>query len=237
MIELEGKVTLITGAAGALGSAVVETFRGAGATLVLVDRHLERLRSRHEALVSDDRVVMLEADLTRSEDVRAMVATACERLGGIDVLINVAGGFTMGPAFHEMPEERWDQMLDMNARTTFLTCRAVIPSMLERGGGAIVNVAARAALEGKAKMAPYVVSKAAVVRLTESLAAEYRSRAINVNCILPGTIDTPQNREAMPKAKHETWVAPEALAEVILFLASEHARAVHGASIPVVGLS
>jgi NAD(P)-dependent dehydrogenase (short-subunit alcohol dehydrogenase family) len=109
--------------------------------------------------------------------------------------------------------------------------------MLQQGSGKIVNVGARAALQGKARMAAYVASKSAVLRLTESMAAELKAKGINVNCIMPGTIDTPENREAMPKANHDKWVASAAIADVIRFLASDAARAVHGACIPVYGLS
>jgi NAD(P)-dependent dehydrogenase (short-subunit alcohol dehydrogenase family) len=128
-------------------------------------------------------------------------------------------------------------MLDLNARTVFNTCRTVIPHMLAQGSGRIINVAARAALEGKAHMAPYCVSKAAVITLTESLAAEHKDRDITVNCILPGTLDTPQNRAAMPDQDHTQWVPPAALADVILFLASDAARCVTGAAVPVYGRS
>ncbi len=227
---LQGRVAMITGASGALGRAVVAAARQAGARTILVDR-------RSTISPVDDELV-LEGDLTSETEVARVVEEGLSRMGRLDVLFNVAGGFEMGPAFHEMPLESWDRMLDMNARTAFLTCRAVIPHMLKNeGGGKIVNVAARAALEGKAKMAPYVVSKAAVVRLTESLAAEYRASGINVNCVLPGTIDTPRNREDMPKAHFDRWVPPEALADAILFLASDQARAIHGAALPVFGLS
>jgi NAD(P)-dependent dehydrogenase (short-subunit alcohol dehydrogenase family) len=109
--------------------------------------------------------------------------------------------------------------------------------MLRQGGGRIINVSARAALEGKARMGPYCASKAAVLTLTESLAAEHRLDGINVNCILPGTIDTPQNRAAMPDADFSRWVPPPALADVVVFLASEASRAVTGAAIPVYGKS
>jgi NAD(P)-dependent dehydrogenase (short-subunit alcohol dehydrogenase family) len=109
--------------------------------------------------------------------------------------------------------------------------------MLARAGGKIINVAARVANQGKAKMAPYSVSKAGVARLTESPAAEYRNDNININCIMPGTIDTPANRRDMPDANFSQWVAPQALADVILFLASDAARAIHGASVPVYGLT
>ena len=126
---------------------------------------------------------------------------------------------------------------NLNAKSTFLVCKAVIPHMLTRQSGKIVNVAARAALAGKAKMAPYIVSKSAIVRLTESMAAELKDDGINVNCVLPGTIDTPPNRANMPTADFDKWVKPEALADVILFLASVYAQAVTGAAVPVYGRS
>ena len=124
-------------------------------------------------------------------------------------------------------------MLKLNAGTVFLVCRAVIPHMLAQGGGKIVSVAARAAIAGKAHMAPYVVSKSAVIRLTESMSAELKNHNINVNCILPGTIDTPRNRAEMPDSDYSKWVAPEAIADVIQFLAADASRAIHGAAIPV----
>jgi NAD(P)-dependent dehydrogenase (short-subunit alcohol dehydrogenase family) len=127
--------------------------------------------------------------------------------------------------------------MDLNARSVFNTCRRVIPNMLDNGGGRIVNVSARAAEQGKGRMGPYCASKAAVLTLTESLAAENKFNNININCILPGTIDTPQNREAMPDADFGKWVPPAALADVVMFLASDAARCVTGAAIPVYGQS
>jgi NAD(P)-dependent dehydrogenase (short-subunit alcohol dehydrogenase family) len=126
-------------------------------------------------------------------------------------------------------------MLNLNARTVFIASSAVIPAMLAQGRGKIISVSSRAALKGGGKSAAYSVSKSAVLRLTESMSAELKGSGINVNCVLPGTIDTPQNREAMPKADTSRWVKPEALADVILFLASDAARAVHGVAVPVYG--
>jgi NAD(P)-dependent dehydrogenase (short-subunit alcohol dehydrogenase family) len=143
----------------------------------------------------------------------------------------------MGPPLHETEDKDWDFMMDLNARTVFNCCRAVIPHMLEQGQGSIVNVSARAAVQGKARMAPYCASKAVVITLTESLAAEHKFNNINVNCILPGTIDTPQNRHAMPDADYENWVPPAAIADTVLFLASSAARHVSGAAIPIFGRS
>jgi NAD(P)-dependent dehydrogenase (short-subunit alcohol dehydrogenase family) len=137
---------------------------------------------------------------------------------------------------YSMSLEDWDRMLTLNARTVFLISRAVVPPMLERGNGKIVHVASRAALHGSANSGPYSASKSAVVRLTESLAAEVKKKGINVNCVMPGTIDTPQNRESMPSASRDRWVQPEAIADVILFLASDAARAIHGVALPVYGL-
>ncbi len=128
-------------------------------------------------------------------------------------------------------------MLDVNARSVITMARAVVPRMLAAGSGKIVNVAAMAALTGKAGMGAYAASKSATMRLTETMAAELRDKGINVNCVMPSIIDTPQNRAAMPDADPRHWVAPAALADVILFLASDAARAINGAAVPVVGLS
>jgi NAD(P)-dependent dehydrogenase (short-subunit alcohol dehydrogenase family) len=128
-------------------------------------------------------------------------------------------------------------MLSLNARSAFVLSQAVIPHMLEQGSGKIVHTAAKSGLKGGAGNAAYGASKSAVVRLVESLAAELKHEGINVNCVLPGTIDTPQNRKSMPKADHSRWVPPEAIADVILFLASDLAWPVNGAAIPVYGQS
>jgi NAD(P)-dependent dehydrogenase (short-subunit alcohol dehydrogenase family) len=236
MFDFADRVVVVTGAAGNLGSAVAKAFQAAGARLVLVDRTPDRLPQMFPELANSAKhFLATSVDLTDAEAVAAMVDEALERLGRIDVLVNTAGGYRGGTPVHETPLEAWDFLLDLNARTVFIVSRAVIPAMLQQGKGKIVNVAARAALSGGRNVALYSVSKSAVVRLTESLAAELKNHGINVNCILPSTIDTPQNRAAMPKADTSRWVKPEALADVILFLASDAARAVHGAAVPVYG--
>jgi NAD(P)-dependent dehydrogenase (short-subunit alcohol dehydrogenase family) len=164
-------------------------------------------------------------------------ARGAARFGRIDVLCNIAGGFRMGETVHETSDENWNFLFDINARTLLNTARAVVPQMLKAGGGKIVSVAAAAAQKGAAQMGAYVASKSAVIRLTETMAAELREKNINVNCVLPTIIDTPENRAAMPKADPSRWVAPGDLASVIVFLASPEARAIHGAAIPVSGLS
>lgn len=237
MADFTDKVIIVTGAAGNLGAAVARAFRAAGGKLVLVGHRRSKLEEAFADWLGAADVLLVEADLTVADQVNGMAGKVVEYFGHIDVLANVAGGFTMGAAVHETDLAIWEQMLDLNAKSVLLCAKAVVPTMLKQGGGKIVNVAARAGLEGKAKMGAYTVSKSAVIRLTESMAAELKNENINVNCILPGTIDTPQNRAAMPKANFDKWVAPEQLAQVILFLASEAATAVHGAAIPVTGLS
>jgi NAD(P)-dependent dehydrogenase (short-subunit alcohol dehydrogenase family) len=143
----------------------------------------------------------------------------------------------MGAPVHETSDKDWNFLLDLNARTVLHTARAVVPHMIAAGGGKIINIGAYAAQKGAAQMGAYIASKSAVIRLTETMAAELREKNINVNCVLPTIIDTPQNRGAMPDADPRRWVAPEALASVIVFLASDAARAIHGAALPVTGLS
>ena len=179
----------------------------------------------------------MAADLLNAAGVEAAVAAAAKRFGRIDVLCNIAGGFRMGSPVHETSDNDWNFLFDINARTMLHAVRAVVPRMLEAGGGKIVNVGAYSAQRGAANVGAYIASKSAVIRLTESMAAELRDKNINVNCVLPTTIDTPENRKAMPDADPKKWVAPEDLANVVAFLASDAARAIHGAAIPVTGLS
>lgn len=238
MFDFTDKVVVITGAAGNLGRAATFAFHQAGARVVVVDRKRDVITDVFEDEIPEgDYCFYVAADLMDEVSVAEMVAKVIGRYGRIDMLINIAGGFTMGTPVHETKLETWEFMLNLNARSAFFTSRAVIPHMLEQKSGKIVSIAARAGLEGKAKMAPYVISKSAVIRLTESMSAELKDEGINVNCILPGTIDTPRNREEMPNANFDKWVAPEAIADVIMFLCSDAARAVTGAAVPVYGRS
>ena len=229
-MKFQGKTCLITGAAGNLGRAVAGAFHAAGAALILMDHQEQLLRSVYGS--GDERRRFALADLRDA----GSVARALPEGTRIDILCNLAGGFRMGQPVHETPEDTWDLMLGLNAKSVVNCARAVVPGMLAVGYGKIINVAAVAGLSGKANMGPYSASKSAVIRLTESMSAELRDKGINVNCILPSIIDTPENRTDMPKADPRRWVAPEALAEVVLFLASDAARAIHGAAIPVTGL-
>jgi NAD(P)-dependent dehydrogenase (short-subunit alcohol dehydrogenase family) len=234
-MEFANRTVLVTGAAGNLGRAVAAAFAARGAALVLLDRSEELLRKAYGG--SDERRMLAAVDLLDAAQVAQTVQQAVARYKRIDVLANVAGGFRMGEAVHETSDATWAFLIDINARTLLNTVRAVVPQMLAAGGGRIVNVGAASAQKGVAMMGAYVASKSAVIRLTESMAAELRERNINVNCVLPTIIDTPENRAAMPDADPKRWVAPEALADVIVFLASDAARAIHGAAVPVSGLS
>ncbi len=236
-MEFAQRTVMITGAAGHLGRAVAQHFAGQRARLVLLDVSDAALQAARPEGVPDADVLALAVDLLDRAQVEAAVRQAVERFGRIDALANLAGGFTMGEPVHALSDEAWDGMLALNVRTLLNTVRAVVPQMLAQGGGAIVNVGAASALKGLAQMGAYCASKSAVIRLTESLSAELREGGINVNCVLPSIIDTPANRVAMPDADPARWVAPQDLAAVIAFLCSPAARAMHGAALPVVGLS
>jgi NAD(P)-dependent dehydrogenase (short-subunit alcohol dehydrogenase family) len=230
------QVAIITGAVGNLGFATARAFQSGGYKTVPVDRSRERVQAAYSDLAgSSDHLLIGGIDLTMPESLANMTATVLDAFGRIDILVNTVGAWRGGTPVHEGSLADWDFLLNANLRTTLLACRATIPAMLQRGRGRIINVSSRDALVGRAGYAAYSASKAAVVRLTESLADELKSRNINVNCILPGTIDTPQNRAAMPNGDFGNWVEPSALADVILFLASDAARAITGAAIPVFG--
>jgi NAD(P)-dependent dehydrogenase (short-subunit alcohol dehydrogenase family) len=236
MTDFSGKVVMITGAAGNLGRAVARTFQTTGAVLALLDRTSDRL----EQLVDDfemdeDRLFVIGVDLTNEADTNRAAADTYDKYGRIDVLINLAGGYRAGYTVEDTTNELWDYMLNLNARTVFLMSRSVIPFMKRRSEGKIINIGALAAQTGKPNMAAYSVSKNAVVRLTESMAEELRPSNIQVNALLPMNIDTPENRQQNPNADFSNWTKPKAIAEVILFLASQESRAVTGAAIPVRG--
>ncbi len=238
MFDFTDQVVIVTGAAGNLGQAAALAFHEAGARLALFDRQRERAQTLFDGRIPEgEKGLYVAGDITDEASVARMVDEVMDHFGRIDVLVNIAGGFTMGPPVHETELKTWDFMLNLNAKSVFFLARAVVPHMLAQGRGKIVSTAASVGLKAKAKMGAYSVSKAAVIRLTESMAAELKGDGINVNCILPGTIDTPRNRQDMPNADFSKWVQPESLAGVILFLASEAARDVHGAAVPVYGRS
>jgi len=234
MFDFTDRIVLVGGASGNLGQAVARAFHAAGANLVLLDRKPGRLAALFpELAASPDHLLLDSVDAADAASVDAAVQAAVERFGRLDIVANTVGGYRAGTPVHETPPETWEFMLTLNARTAFVLSRAAVPHMLERGAGKIVHVAARASLQGTARAAAYSASKSAILRLVESLSAELKHTGINVNCVLPGTIDTPANRKAMPDADFSKWTAPAAIAEVFVFLASESGAAVNGAEIPV----
>ncbi|MCS7209212.1 MAG: SDR family oxidoreductase [Fimbriimonadales bacterium] len=235
--DFTDKVVLITGATGALGRVVARQFHQAGATLALGARDETLLHQLFADLALDPQHLLVGGiDLCQPEDCDRLAHAVEDRFGRLDALVNTVGGFTAGPPVHATPVEDWERMLAINLRTAFLVSRAIAPVLIRSGGGAIVHVSGRAGLAGFGGGAGYCAAKAGVIRLTESLSAELKEHGINVNCVLPGTIDTPANRAARPEADFSRWVAPEALGAVILFLCSPAASAIHGAAIPVYGL-
>jgi len=236
MFNFTDQVVMITGAIGNLGMVLTRAFQSSGAKLALVDRGEERLRETFPDLEnSNDSLLVNCADLMDEGAVEAAVAEATQHFGRIDVLVNTVGGFQAGLPLHKTPVKTWTFLMDLNALSIFIACQKVIPQMLSQGAGKIVNLAARPGLEGQAGMSAYSASKSAVIRLTESMAAELKDQGINANCVIPGTLDTPRNREGSPEADHSAWIQPESLADVILFLSSDAARDVHGACLPVYG--
>ncbi len=236
MVDFSDKVVVITGAAGNLGSAVVRAFEAQGASLVLLDRNAGRLQEIFPVISRLKKHLLVdEVDMASKESVDDAISKVIAHYGRIDVLVNTVGGYRAGTPVHETPIETMEFLMDLNARTTFLSCQAAVPHMLKAGSGKIINIGARQGTKGLANSGVYAMSKSAVLRLTESLSTELKREGINVNAVLPGTIDTPANRKAMPDADLSRWVTPQAISEVILFLASDSASAVHGALIPVFG--
>ena len=234
-MTFKDQTIVVTGAAGNLGAVVAAAFHQAGARVVLVDAMQGFLDHRFPD--ADPRYVKLAVDLLDREAVAASFADIQSQYGGIDALCAIASGFHMGETVHETPAENWDLMQDLNVRTLLHSAAAAVPLMIGRGSGKIVTIGANAAMQGVPGMGAYCASKSTVMRLTQSMAGELRDKSINVNCGMPSIIDTPDNRADMPDADPALWVASADLAGVIMFLCSAEAKAVHGALIPVVGLS
>lgn len=231
MSEFEGKVVLVTGAAGALGAAVVDFFADHGALVAQFD--VVEINNGHPSRI---------CDLTDAASCAAAVQALVAEFGAIHILANIAGGFAMGETVHETSTETWDFLMGLNAHSVLNMARAVVPAMLANpstpaGHGKIINIGAGAGQKGAGRMGAYSASKSVVIRLTEAMADELKGEHINVNCILPSIIDTARNRTDMPDADFSRWVTPAAMARVIGFLASAAADPIHGAAIPVSGLS
>jgi NAD(P)-dependent dehydrogenase (short-subunit alcohol dehydrogenase family) len=234
-MKLKNRVAIITGGTGALGRAVLSAFLEEGAKVActyVVDKELEECSSL--IINYESNLLFIQSDVTKEEQVTKTVQKTLERFGRIDILANIVGGFTYAKII-DTDEKIWDSMLNVNLKSTFLCSKAVLPHMIETNYGKIINISSRPALKGLAGVGAYSASKAGVLNLTETIADEVRDYEINVNAILPSTIDTPANRKSMPDADFSKWVKPEEIARVIIFLASDDSKPISGAGIPIYG--
>ncbi len=227
-----GRRILVTGGTGALGREIVKLFLEQGGSVAvpwIVKAERDAMEALHQDLLAAGRLVLMEADVATPDGAAKAAASAL----GPEVLVNAAGGFAGGPRLHETELAVWEQMFRINVITAASMCAAVLPGMLERRRGVIINVASRAAMDAPAGLAAYSAAKAAVAVLTRSLQNEVADQGIRVNAIVPTTIDTPANREAMPDADFGAWTPPAEIAQVVSWLASDLAASVRGGLIPV----
>ena len=231
---MPGRVAIVAGGTGALGQSICLAFLSAGHTVCVpfaVPEETEALRARLGPAEAP-RLDAAACDVTDEAAVNRFVAGVVERHGRVDVLVNAVGGFAGGDLASTSLTE-WNRILTLNLNTAVLGCRAVLPAMTRAGRGRIVNIASRAVVPPQGGFIAYTVSKSAVITLTQALAQEVRAHGITVNAVLPSTMDTPANRQAMPDADRASWVSTDAVALVVAFLASDAAEAVSGAAVPV----
>ena len=235
-MNLEHRVAIVTGGTGALGSSVALDLLRSGARVVVTYRSesewvaLEAMAGEHQGNLTGAQV-----DLVKAGDVEQLVADVLAKWQRLDYFVAVAGGFAAGKSF-ETDDKTWDHMLNVNLRSLIYCLRSIVPVMIRQNFGRIVTVSSGSILHGGgASIAAYAVSKGAVRQLSEILADELRAYDIHVHCILPGTMDTPANRLAMPKADFSKWVKTEEVARVVHFLLSDQARPVRSVAVPVLG--
>jgi NAD(P)-dependent dehydrogenase (short-subunit alcohol dehydrogenase family) len=238
IVKFSGTVVLVAGGTGGLGRAVSSAFLEEGAKVVVTYRNqmeFETLRSAAGANGSS--LEGRSADVTDESAVRELIDAVLSKYGRLDALVNTVGGYVGGVNLWETDPKLFDRMLMLNLRSGYVLARAVVPAMLKQKRGAIVNIAAKAAVDHAAGAAAYAASKAAAVAMMDSLAAEVKGTGVRVNSVLPSIIDTELNRKAIPKADFAKWPKPEDIARVILFLCSDEAKVIHGAAVPVYGES
>ena len=235
--RFSGKVAFVAGGTGGLGRAVSLAFREEGARVVVTYRTQEEFDALRNAAQGDARIEGHRIDVTDEAAVSQLVERVVAQHGALDALVNTVGGYAGGVKLWELESATLDRMLALNLRSGYVLSRAAVQPMLKQGRGAIVNVAAKAALDHPAGAAAYAASKAAAVAMLDSMARELRGSGVRVNSILPSIIDTQQNRQAMPDADFAKWPKPHEIARVILFLCSDEAKVIHGAALPVYGSS
>jgi NAD(P)-dependent dehydrogenase (short-subunit alcohol dehydrogenase family) len=217
----------VTGAAGALGRAVVQHFLDQGARVALLDHRMEHLTDAFPGL-DNSQHLLLQADVTSASAMADAATRILAAFKQVDALVHIAGGFEMGEPVHALSRGAWDRMMNLNAWSFVAVSQALVPSMIERKAGSVIAVSAKTAARGAAGMAAYIASKSALQRLVEAAAAELAPHGIQVNSIAPSVLDTPANRQAMPDAKPDNWVSTAVAAQTIGFLASPAAAALHG---------
>jgi NAD(P)-dependent dehydrogenase (short-subunit alcohol dehydrogenase family) len=235
MFDFTDRIALVTGASGALGSALIRRLTASGARVAALDRKPERLAGLFPEPTDSGRLTAFGADLASRAAVAAAVQAVVGALGRVDFAFNAVGAYEAGAPVDEATDEHWDEMFGANFAPVLQVCRAAVAQMRRQGGGTIVNVGSRSSLAGDARAAAYSIAKTAVLRLTESIAAEGRQSGVRAHCVLPGTLDTPANRTAMPNVDRSGWVELDAVADAMLFLASPAARGLRGVALPVFG--
>jgi NAD(P)-dependent dehydrogenase (short-subunit alcohol dehydrogenase family) len=234
--KFEEKVVLVAGGTGGLGRAVTLAFLQEGASAIVTYRSQEEFDALKSAAgPNGSRLEGHAVDVTDEVAVRQLVEKIVGKYRRLDTMVNTVGGYAGGTKLWELETKIFEQMLALNLRSGYALSRAVVRAMLKQGRGAIVNVAAKAAVDHAGGAAAYAASKSAAVALLDSLAADLKGSGVRVNTILPSIIDTEANRKAMPKADFAKWPTPENIARVILFLCSDDAKVIHGAAIPVYG--
>jgi len=229
-------VVLVAGGTGGLGRAVTSAFLEEGATVAATYRNQPDWEAfKSAASTHTPRLEGHEVDVTDEAAVRQLVEKILSKHSRLDAMVNTVGGYAGGLKLWEMETKVFEQMLNLNLRSGYALSRAAVLAMLKQGRGAIVNVASKAAFDHAAGASAYAASKAAAVAMLDSLAADLKGTGVRVNTILPSIIDTEANRNAMPKADFAKWPKPRDIARVILFLCSDEAKVIHGASIPVYG--
>lgn len=218
---------MITGAAGALGRAVVQRFMSDGARLALIG-HSERQLADAFPGLDNSRHLLIAADVTSDTGMRAAAGQILQAFLHVDTVVHVAGGFEMGASVHTLDRASWDRMMNLNAWSFVAVAQAFVPSMVERKAGSVIAVTAKVAGHGLASMSAYIASKSALQRLVEAMAAELSPHGVRVNSIAPSVLDTPANRQAMPDANPTEWVSTDVAAQTVAFLASPAAQALHG---------
>jgi NAD(P)-dependent dehydrogenase (short-subunit alcohol dehydrogenase family) len=237
--SLSGRVVVITGGGGGVGQTVTLRWLAEGASVLVVDHgqaSLDRVKAEYAAQPGADsaRLATFAADITREEGASATVAEAERAFGNLpDTLLHLVGGFAMGPLHAPDAPQVWEKMMALNLTSAFHTYRAMLPALRKRNGGWIVGLGSRAAVRPSAQMAAYAASKAGLIALTQALAEEVKGEGIHVNVLLASTIDTPANRAAMGDKHADDWVRPDDIADATLYLCSQRARAVHGATLEV----